>query len=409
MSRETITISPNTYAGKLYAGVALPALLAPLGLIDKKLVTPVPGIKKRTVMRTMTDTVEFQDPSCTFNAQAGTMTLGEKYLDPVKYEVMKEVCWADFLSTWESELMKKGSLNDYQSINPTEADFLDFMAQKIAIGNEQLYLLGKTAANLAGIALFTFTASYPGLLERLRDDSTVNKIITGNAGVSNVTTLALTGITIANPAVVTVASTSLLKTGQRVTIRAANGAPYVGGKTIVGQSFIITVLSSTTFSLGVTTTGGAASTTGFVDFVNATNVIEVLTAAYQNTVEAIRDQPDTHMWVSRDIAQAYKLNQAGVATGQGAYYVGDKKLDFIGNMLVEVPYLPAGTIIVAQQSNIHLGFDDSGDETNLKIVDLTNATLDEVIRYKLSMKTDINHIYGNQITLITPLITTTES
>lgn len=409
MSRETISFSPNTYAGELYAKYAWPALLAPLGIVDKGLVTAVPGVKKREVLRTGTSTVEFQDPSCTFTAQAGTDTFGEKYLDPVRYEVMKEICWADFLASWESQLMKAGARNDYQPIKSVEDMFMEFMAQKIAIMNEQLYLIGKTGLNLAGIGSATFSASYPGLLERFRDDSTINKIITGNVGVSNVTTLALTAITIANPAVVTVASTSLLKTGQRVTIRSANGAPYVGGKTIVGQSFIITVLNATTFSLGVTTTGGAASTSGFVDFVNATNVIEVLTTAYQNTVEAIRDQPDTHMWVSRDIAQAYKLNQSGVATGQGAYYTGDKKLDFIGNMLQEVPYLPSGTVIVAQQSNIHLGFDDSGDETNIRTVYLGDATLDDVVRYKMSMKTDINHIFGNQITLITPLTTTTES
>ncbi len=409
MSRETISFSPNTYAGELYAKYAWPALLPPAGLVDKGLVLAVPGVKKREVMRTGTGTVEFQDPSCTFTAQAGTDTFGEKYLDPVRYEVMKEICWADFLASWESQLMKAGSRNDYQPIKSVEDMFLEFMAQKIAIANEQLYLLGKTGVNLAGIALASFSASYPGLLERFRDDSTVNKIITGNVGVANPTTLALTGITIANPAVVTVASTALLSTGQKVTIRSANGAPYVGGKTIVGQSFTITVLSATTFSLGVTTTGGAASTSGFVDFVNATNVISVLTAAYQNTVEAIRDLPDTHMWISRDIAQAYKLNQAGVATANGPYYVGDKKLDFIGNMLVEVPYLPAGTVIVAEQNNIRLGFDDSGDETNIRTVYLGDSTLDDVVRYKMSMKTDINHVLGNEITLITPLITTTES
>jgi len=406
MARETITFSPNTYAGKLYTKWAWPALFAPLGLIDKGLVTPMPGIKKRQVMRTWTGSVELQQPSCTFNAQAGTDTAGEKYLDPIKYEVMKEICWSDFLVSWEVELMKKGSMNDYQPIKSVEDAFLGFMSQKIAIMNEQLYLLGKSGVNAGGIGTATFSAAYPGLLERLRDDSTVIKIQTQFAGGGN---LQLSSITIANPGVVTTTTAHGLTTGQRVTISGANGSPYVGGKSIIGQSFIITVLSPTTFSLGIQTTGGAAATAGNVTFVNAANAIAVLTAAYQNTPLAIFRNPDKKVWVSTDIAMGYGLAQAGVASGAGSYYLDDKKMDFLGNGLVEVPYLPNGTVIVADPNNIQLGFDDSGDETNIRTLYLGDTTMDDVVRYKMSMRTDINYIFGNEILLITPLTTTTES
>ena len=70
-----------------------------------------------------------------------------------------------------------------------------------------------------------------------------------------------TAITLANPGVATVASTAGLTTGQTITITACTGATLVGGLTIVGQSFTITVINGTTFSIGAQTTGAAS--TGF--------------------------------------------------------------------------------------------------------------------------------------------------
>jgi len=68
-------------------------------------------------------------------------------------------------------------------------------------------------------------------------------------------------ITLANPGVATVASTADLETGMVIKITANTGATLVGGNTIVGQSFVITVINATTFSIGAQTTGAAS--TGF--------------------------------------------------------------------------------------------------------------------------------------------------
>lgn len=68
-------------------------------------------------------------------------------------------------------------------------------------------------------------------------------------------------ISLANPGVATVASTADLETGMVITITANTGATLVGGNTIVGQSFTITVINGTTFSIGAQTTGTAS--TGF--------------------------------------------------------------------------------------------------------------------------------------------------
>src|ERR1700750_1365469 len=113
MSQSQVSYSPNTYAGELYKGLITPSIIPAQGLVSMGLVTPLPGIKKRTVLRTMDFPVVFQDPSCDFVAQAGDVAVGEKYIAPVKYEVMVEVCFDDLKTSWDAAQLKKGSLNDY--------------------------------------------------------------------------------------------------------------------------------------------------------------------------------------------------------------------------------------------------------------------------------------------------------
>lgn len=391
-----VVYSPNTYAGEVYSEMILPSLVPALGIVDKGLVTPLPGIKKRTVIRDLDFPVEFQNPSCDFVDQDNDLTGGEKYIDPVAYEVMIEMCYKDVRQGWDAMKLKKGSLNDYVPPADLESAFIELVTKKIAIMNEQLYIRGKSGVTAGTVS---FSAAYPGLIQRLRNDSLVNKVEAGSVGG---TSFALTGITTANPGVVTVASTTNLKTGDRVTITDANGNQQVGGVTINEQSFVITVLSATTFSLGKQVTGATPATSGTVVFFNQSNVIALLSFVYNNTPEYTLDHPDMKIWIPRNVAIAYQFAQATVASAGGSYFVGQKELDFLGSKLVPVSNLPNGTIIVAPSSNIFLGFDDSGDEDYIRVTDMAKTTGDDKFRYKASMKTDINHIKGADILLISP-------
>lgn len=391
-----VTFDQNTYAGELYGEIIFPAIVPALGLVDKGLVTPMPGIKKRTVIRVGDVDVEFQDPSCDFNPQDDGLAIGERYIDPVKYEVMIEMCYEDIRQGWDSMKLKKGSLNDYVVPDSLERAFIEMVQKKIAVMNEQMYINGKDGVTAGSV---TFTAPYPGLLERLRADTAVNKVL--SSGVAN-SSFALTGITSANPGVVTVASTANLRSGNRVTITGANGNQQVNGTTINGQTFTITVLNATTFSLNKTVTGGSAATSGTVSFFNQSNVVDLLSYVWSNMPETIMDNPDTKIWIPRSVFQGYSLTQAINAFGGGQNFIGQKEMDFLGNALTMVPYLPAGNVIVAPSSHIKLGFDDSGDETNIQTLWMGDKTLDQKYRYKASMKTDINHVQGQDILLISP-------
>jgi hypothetical protein len=402
MGVTTLTYSPNTYAGELYKGLITPSIIPAQGLVSMGLVTPLPGIKKRTVLRTMDFAVEFQNPSCDFVGQTNTSTVAEKYIDPVKYEVMVEICYADVRTSWDAAQLKKGSLNDYVPPNDFEALILEVMQVKIGLMNEQLYVNGKTGVTTGTVS---FSAAYLGLIGRLKADATVLKYTTGSVGNASNSTMTGTAITLANPGVATVTSTANLRTGDKVTITANTGASLVGGVTIVGQTFTITVLTATTFSLNAQVTGAAS--TGFtMMYFNASNILDVLTYVYNNVPLAVSSQPDFKIWISRNLANYYQTTQATVAAlgMAGANFVGEKPLDFLGSKLIVVDALPANTIIGARAGNIFLGFDDSGDEDYIRVTDMAKSTGDDKWRYKASMKTDINYIYGNEILFIAPVI-----
>lgn len=392
----------NTYAGELYGDIITPAIIPAQGIVDLGLVTPLPGIKKRTILRTLDFGVVFQDPSCTFTGQAGDIAPTEKYIDPVKYEVMVEICYADLRTSWDAAQLKKGSLNDYDPPKTFQDLILELMTTKIALMNEQLYVNGKSGVTAGTVS---FSAAYPGLIGRLKADSTVLKYTTGSVGNAGNSTMTGSAITLANPGIATVTSTANLRTGDTITITANTGASLVGGTTIVGQSFTITVLSATTFSLNKQVTGAAS--TGFtMMYFNASNVLDILTYVYNNVPLAVSNQPDFKIWISRNLANNYQTTQATVAAlgMAGANFVGAKPLDFLGSKLTVVDALPPNTIIGARASNIFLGFDDSGDEDNIEIVSMRETTLDQKYRYKASMKTDINYVYGSEILFIAPVI-----
>lgn len=395
MSEVTFTV--NTYAGEEYAELIMPTLTPPDGLVDKGLVTPMTGVKKRKVLRIIDTAVEFQNPSCTFTDQDEDITLTEKYIDPVKYEVMIEMCYEDLKDSWDAARLKAGSLNDYVPPSNIEEAFLWIVGRKIAIMNEQMYINGKAGVTAGTVS---FSASYPGLIARLVAGSDVHKVVLGDISGAS---MALTAITTAANAVVTVASTANLKTGDKVTIYGANGTQTVGGTTINGQTFTITVVNGTTFQLNATTTGTAA-TSGTVATINTASVLAILSYVLSTVSSDTLSNPDTKIWISQQMALAYQFAQATVATGSGAYFVGKKEMDFLGEKLQVVKYLPSNTIIVAPSTNIFLGMDETGDETYIRITDLSKTTGDDVFRYKASMKTDINYVKGADIWLFAPVV-----
>ena len=384
---STLVFNPNTYAGKA-AGTYLSAALLGAASLQKGYLKVVPNIKKKRVLRTLEQEVVFQDASCNFNADGNT-TFGERYLAPVEMSVMYELCFKDLHQSWEADMLTGGSGKEQV---PTDlAQFLiRRMQDKIAIGIEKLIWQGKVSAD------FTFTAAFPGLLALMEADAEVAKQKT------SIGELAISGISIANPGVVTVASTATLKTGDKVTIVGANAATLVGGVAISGQSFSITVLSDTTFSLGVATTGTATGAAGKVQFVNQSNVIAVLSSLFNNVPDAVKHSPDFKIFVPTHIADAYRLAQAAVANGNGTYFSTDKPLNFLGFPLVELPWFNTNTLVATHGNNLFFGTDLLADFNTLQIVDMRATTADQKVRYRANFSADVNYGFGREVVLYRP-------
>jgi hypothetical protein len=165
------------------------------------------------------------------------------------------------------------------------------------------------------------------------------------------TKVAITGITKAAPAVVTVADTSNLQTGDVVTFSSMVGSSGTDWSDTSGVSLPITVLSGTTFSIPVDTSAFTGTfTSGNINYINASNALAVLTSVYNGLSESVEDDADFYIFGNKGLGKAYSLAQAAAANGAGSYYIGAKELDFLGNRLAILPFVSPNTIVAANVS-----------------------------------------------------------
>ncbi len=131
-------------------------------------------------------------------------------------------------------------------------------------------------------------------------------------------------------------------------------------------------------------------------------MIDVLTQIYNEVPDEVREQDDFKIYVPTHVKKAYALAQAAVANGAGSYFIGEKEMDFLGEKLTAMKHWLPNTIICARVSNLHYGVDLLSDESTLETVDMRKTTLDQVIRVKCRMKSDSNHMLGEEIYMIYP-------
>jgi len=406
-----VTISPNTYAGQAYAEYLTPALLAPKGLADRNLVTVIDSIKDSVKMLGVDQPLEFQDPSASFSAQTGAITRDEKAIDLVKYEVMVQTDFDNLRTSWEAQSLRPGSMNDYLG-TPELSNFLlnNIYVPRLGMMNEQLYVQGKAGVTVGGGSA-TFSANYPGLLAKFEAGSDVNKFRLGDVATAvqaGATSLITAGV--AGAATIEVASAANISVGDEITVVGADGDEQIGGTSINGQT--VTVLSKAGAVLTVAeaiTSAGSASTEFQVQYVNAANVINVLTAVYNSIPRVIRTKPDTVIGISRQIEKAYRQANATVADGAGLYlrsdYFGQDSIPFLDVRLESMPYWNENEIAVWNPTNVFLAVDLLSDEVAAEIIYLGSYTLDQVFRMKNSMKSGIDFKYGSEVAYWRPVST----
>jgi hypothetical protein len=393
------TFTNNTYAGEALAGFMASTLLE-ADSVKRGLLTIINDVKSRKIILDVDDDVKLQNPSGMFNDQGTTAKQDETYLDPVVYEFMKQEQWDKLVQSWEAQSLTPGAFGDYEGV----VDLSDFMVQryltKIQIANERLYWLGKSATQEA-----TFTAAFKGLLPSIAESTGVYKVGLSKAA----TSMSASGID-AN-GVVTVTSTSTLTDGDVVTISGAtgtskdttNGAP---GIDLTGQSYFIKVLSATTFKLvrnyneintrKPATFTGTSSVAG-ISYINASNVLGVLSSVYSQLDPADRSQEDFNLQIPLHVGYAYAQAQANNATNVLNAFTDKKKMDYLGMPLQLMNHWQANTILGARSTNLYLGVDLLGDASELSTVYMKPYTNDNVVRMKARMKAAVNFKFANEL------------
>lgn len=393
------TFTNNTYAGEALAGFMASTLLE-ADSVKRGLLTVINDVKSRKVILDVDDDVVLQDPSGIFADQGTTALQNESYLDPVVYEFMKQEQWDKLVQSWEAQSLKPGAFMDYEGI----VDLSDFMVQryltKIQIANERLYWLGKSATKEAA-----FTAGFTGLLPSISAASGVYKVGLGKPA----TSMAATAIDATG--VVTVSSTATLADGDVVTITAVTGTSKDttnggSGIAIQGQSYFIQIVSATTFKLvrnyneintRKAATFSGTSTAATVSYINASNVLSVLTSVYSQLDPADRSQDDFNLQIPLHVGYAYAQAQADKAVNVLNAFTDSKKMDYLGVPLQLMNHWQANTILGARASNLFLGVDLLGDESELSTVYMKPYTNDNVVRMKARMKAAVNFKFANEI------------
>jgi hypothetical protein len=393
------TFTNNTYAGEALAGFMASTLLE-ADSVKRGLLTVINDVKSRKVILDVDDDVVLQDPTGMFTDQGTTAKQVESYLDPVVYEFMKQEQWDKLVQSWETQQLKPGAFQDYEGT----VDLSDFMVQryltKIQIANERLYWLGKGATKEAA-----FTAPFSGLLPTIAAATGVYKVGLGKPA----TSMAATAINASG--IVTVSDTTTLRDGDVVTITGVTGTikdTTNGGSGIdvQGQSYFIQVVNATSFKLvrnynevntrkPATFTGTA--TAAMVSYINASNVLGVLTGIYAQLDPADRSQEDFNLQIPLHVGYAYAQAQADKAVNVLNAFTDPKKMDYLGVPLQLMNHWQANTILGARSSNLFLGVDLLGDASELSTVYMKPYTNDNVVRMKARMKAAVNYKFANEL------------
>jgi hypothetical protein len=394
------TITNNTYAGKRYAEYFTPAFLPPTGLAANNLVTLIDNVKDKAVMLDYTKELEFQTRTTGFTPQAGAGVRDEKVITLAAYGVYDTMDYPTVFRSWEAETLGAGSMNDY---DPRELQA--FAVEKVYVPalarlNETLYILGK-----AGAPNFTFSGDYAGILGKLEAGTDVSKYSLDQVDSAVRTISSLTSV--AN-AVLTLNSTTGIKAGDVLTITSLNGSQQIGGVTIVGQDVTVkSVTSSTVVVLNETVTGSPdGSPAGEVQFVNESNILDILNFAYNVMPEVTRKDPNARMLISSKMEKAYRVVNGSVATGSGTLYrenffTNPLAIPFNDIMMVSMNFWKQNTLAFWSPSNVFLAVDLLSDEVNAQI-EWMGHIAERNYRFRNDMKSGIDYLYGDKITYIRP-------
>lgn len=129
----------------------------------------------------------------------------------------------------------------------------------------------------------------------------------------------------------------------------------------------------------------------------ASNVVGELNRLLEAVPAAVRQEANFKIFVSQEIAFAYK--QAQAATQGGLFLVGDKELNYLGFRLIPTSGLNAKQMVAFNSDKVFFLTDLVSDWDDIIIIPQRNISGARTERFATSLKFGVNYLYGNEIVL----------
>jgi hypothetical protein len=131
--------------------------------------------------------------------------------------------------------------------------------------------------------------------------------------------------------------------------------------------------------------------------ITSTNVVGELNRLLDSVLADVRSQANFKIFVSQEIAFAYK--QAQASTTGGLFLVGDKELNYLGFRLIPTSALTAKQMVAFNSEKVFFLTDLVSDWDDIIIIPQRNISGARTERFATSLKFGVNYLYGNEITL----------
>lgn len=129
----------------------------------------------------------------------------------------------------------------------------------------------------------------------------------------------------------------------------------------------------------------------------STNVVGELNRLLNSVAAEVRSAANFKIFVSQEIAFAYK--QAQASTTGGLFLVGDKELNYLGYRLIPTSALTAKQMVAFNSEKVFFLTDLVSDWDDIIIIPQRNISGARTERFATSLKFGVNYLYGNEITL----------
>lgn len=129
----------------------------------------------------------------------------------------------------------------------------------------------------------------------------------------------------------------------------------------------------------------------------STNVVGELNRVLEAVPAQVRQEANFKIFVSQEIAFAYK--QAQASTQGGLFLVGDKELNYLGYRLIPTSGLTAKQMIAFNSDKVFFLTDLVSDWDDIIIIPQRNISGARTERFATSLKFGVNYLYGNEIVL----------